>query len=726
MDNLDVTLFKRETVMVEAEPTALLDDVVSSWAAANGYGSYRNVKQIRVIDGKFTFEVEVANKEGLVKSTQVSELTIDYSRDSLLTPFGMTTLKERYLLPNETSPQEAFRRAAMAFADNEQHAARLYEYSSKLWFMFSTPTLSNPPLRKTWGATWAENFLGQHFDSKIRGMPISCFLNEPTDSRDGLTDHYNETAWLSSIGGGVGAYWGAIRSSGTSTSNGSVSSGAIPFVGVIDRLIQAFSQGGTRRGSYAAYMDISHPEIVEFLDIRKPTGGDQNRKSLNIHNAVVIPDAFMEIIERCMSDPYTDDSWPLVDPHSGKVTETVSARELWQKILELRGQTGEPFIMYSDTVNRALPDSQKELGLRVLHSNLCSEITLAVNKFRTAVCCLSSVNLEYYDEWSKDPQFIEDLIRMLDNVLEFFIQNASLISKEAEQDVRAQIEEDLLAEGFTADQVTSIVRIVVTNVRNALRKAIYSAKRERSLGLGAMGFHSLLQRKGIAFESAMASSINRKVFAHIKAQAEKATIKLAKERGSCPDAGGQLRRNMHLLAIAPNASSSIICGETSPSTELRRGNAYVHKTDSGSWVSRNKYLARDLEELGMNTEEVWHSIVVHKGSIQHLEGIPEYLKLVYRTSMETDQRWVVQHTADRQQYVCQAQSMNVFFAHNANVRYIHQVHFNAWKLGCKTMYYLRSEASRRANSTAASHTVRAFEPDLRSLKEDSACLSCEG
>lgn len=653
--------------------------LAQAWADTHGV-AIANVKLIRAIGTSFTIEADIYEQSEAPLQAPTAKAGVDYARDSWLTPFGLATLKDRYLLPGETSPQDAFMRAARAFADDEAHAQRLYNYASRLWFMYSTPVLSNPPQRETWGTGFEDNFASERFEKKKRGMPISCFLNYVPDSRKGITDHYEENAWLSSIGGGVGGYWGAVRSNGVGTSGGSSSSGIVPFMGVMDRMVLAFAQGGTRRASYAMYLDISHPEILEFLDIRKPTGGDANRKCLNLHNAVTIPDAFMEIIERCMKDPHADDSWSLIDPHSKRVTDVVSAKLLWQKLLELRMQTGEPYIMFVDTVNRALPKAQRDLGLRVYQSNLCAEIVLPTDELRTAVCCLSSVNLEYYDEWSKDEQFIEDLVRMLDNVLEFFIRNAP----------------------------------------DELAKAKYSAMRERSIGLGAMGFHSYLQRKGLPFESAMATSVNRRVFSFIKRAAERATVKLAQERGSCPDAGGEMRRNMHLLALAPNASSSIICGGTSPSIEPNRANAFTQKTQSGSWLVKNKYLEEVLEHHGANTEEVWQSIILNKGSVQHLTFLTQDERDTYKTATELDQRWIIEHASHRQEYICQSQSVNLFMAADVDVLYLHNVHFMAWKKGLKTLYYMRSEAIKRADSVSA----KVSKAELKDT--ENTCLSCEG
>lgn len=588
-------------------------------------------------------------------------MRIDYGRDRLLSPFGIQTLEDRYLIDGETSPQDAFARAATAFSDDEHHAQRLYEYASNLWFMFSTPVLSN-------GGT-------------SRGQPISCFLNYVEDSRGGITDHYTENAWLSSAGGGVGGCWSGIRSVGSKTSNGSESTGVIPFMKVVDAEMLAFSQGVTRRGSYAAYLHISHPEIEEFLDVRKPTGGDINRKSTNLHHAVVVSDKFMKLIAQATQEPGFDDSWPLVDPHTGVTIKTVPAKALWVKMLQNRVETGEPYIMFEDAVNNSLPEYQKNLGLRVNQSNLCSEITLPTDAERTAVCCLSSVNLEEYDSWCNDEQFIPDLVRMLDNVLTHFINTAP----------------------------------------DALSKAKYSAYRERSIGLGAMGFHAYLQRHNIAFESVMAKSFNMRAFAHIKSEAEKATRQLAKERGECPDAEGYGVRNAHLLAIAPNASSSIICANTSPSIEPYLANAFAQKTKSGTSLLKNEYLEHHLEELGMNTEEVWKSITTNNGSVQHLDFLDEYTKDVFKTAIEIDQKWVIEFAADRQQHICQSQSVNVFFPANVSKQELHNIHMMAWARGMKTLYYARSQAIKRAE-VVSDEALRDYVFDY----DDEGCLACEG
>ena len=583
---------------------------------------------------------------------------INYERDNLLTDFGKTTLKDRYLLPEEESPQDGFMRAAKAFSDNDEMADRIYNYASILWFMFSTPILSN-------GGT-------------KRGMPISCFLNYVGDSREGLTGHYTENAWLASVGGGIGGYWGDVRSDGTATSGGSQSSGSIPFLHVVDSEVLAFSQGKTRRGSYAAYMDISHPEIIEFMEMRKPSGGDVHRKCLNLHHGVNLSNEFMQLIDHCVKEPTYDDSWNLIDPHTKKVVRTVSARDLWQKILETRVATGEPYVSFIDTVNESLPEPQKKLGLRVNHSNLCTEITLPTNENRTAVCCLSSVNVEKYDEWKNDTLFVPDLIRFLDNVLQHFIDNAP----------------------------------------DELFRARFSAASERSLGLGAMGFHAYLQSKGIPFESALAKSLNLKIFKKMKEQAVEESKRLAVKRGEAPDMENTGMRNAHLLAIAPNASSSIICGTTSPSIEPYRANAYVQKTMSGSFLVKNKYLEKLLEKKEINNDKTWTSILANRGSVLHIKELSDYEKDTFKTAIEINQQWVIEHAADRQQYVCQGQSVNVFVPADVNIKELHDIHMLAWKKKLKTLYYCRSEAIKRAELVS-----KKIE---RTIIPEADCLACEG
>jgi len=547
----------------------------------------------------------------------------------------------------------------MAFADDEAHAQRLYDYVSKLWFMFATPVLSNGGTR--------------------RGLPISCFLNYVDDSREGITGHYTENAFLSSFGGGIGGSWSDVRASGTKTSKGSESTGVVPFMKVVDAEMLAFSQGVTRRGSYASYLHISHPEIEEFLDVRKPTGGDINRKCTNLHHGIVISDAFMERIHNATKYPDFDDSWDLVDPHSQQVKKTVSARALWVKILQNRMETGEPYVMFEDAVNSELPDFQKRKGLRVHHSNLCSEITLATDEERTAVCCLSSVNLEYYDQWKHIPAFIPDLVRMLDNVLTSFIDNAP----------------------------------------DELERAKFSAQRERSIGLGAMGFHAYLQKQGIPFDNPMASATNYDMFKHIKESAERTTRELAVERGACPDDDTASVRNAHLLAIAPNASSSIICGNTSPSIEPYRANAYTQKTKSGSNLVKNKFLEKVLDKYDINDQETWSSIVANKGSVQHIPQLDDWEKDTFKTAVEINQAWVIEHASARQEFICQSQSVNLFFPPDVNKGDLHNVHMLAWAKNLKTLYYLRSEAISRADNVSN-------QAKREIIFEQADCLSCEG
>lgn len=581
-------------------------------------------------------------------------INIDYSRDELITEFALRTLKERYMLSSETSPQEAFARASEAFADNSEHAQRLYDYVSKQWFMFATPVLSN-------GGT-------------NRGYPISCFLNYVPDSRKGLMEHYAENAYLSSGGGGIGGYWGSVRSDGVGTSSGSRSNGSIPFMKIVDSQMMAFSQGATRRGSYAAYQDISHPEIEEFIVFRKPSGGDPNRRCLNLHHGVNIPDKFMDCVDK-------DLDWDLIDPHTGNVTKTVKARALWEALMESRIATGEPYLHFIDTTNRLAPESYKALGLTVNHSNLCSEITLHTSEERTAVCCLSSVNLEKYDEWKHHPTFIADLIRMLDNVLEAFIDKAP----------------------------------------EELSKAKYSAYRERSLGLGAMGFHAYLQSKMVPFESPMAMSYNLQMFKHISEQARQASMQLTEERGPCPDAeeAGLYFRNSHLLAVAPNASSSILCSNTSPSIEPYSANAYTQKTLSGSSLVKNKYLQEVLKKYGADDKETWKSITTNNGSVQHLDFLEDWEKYVFKTAFEINQHALIELAAARQPYICQAQSLNLFFPAGCDVSYFHKVHLAAFKKGLKTLYYTRS--------TPVSEAFKVGDELQRAeVVTDSDCVYCEG
>ena len=615
-------------------------------------------------------------------------IIINYDKDKKLDKFSKDTIKDRYLWDTETSPQEAFARAAVyvsTYKDETDYemAQRIYDYSSNHWFMFSTPILSN-------GGT-------------TRGLPISCFLNHVPDSRHGLSAHYDENIWLASSGGGIGGYWGEVRSDGVSTSNGSKSTGSIPFMHVVDSQMLAFNQGTTRRGSYAAYLDISHPEVEEFMIMRKESGGDINRKCLNLHHGINITNAFLDAIRN-------DDDWRLIDPKSGDAVKIVKARELWSKILETRAETGEPYLVNIDTCNDALPKEQRELGLEVKQSNLCSEITLATNEERTAVCCLSSVNLEYYDEWSKDNLFIEDLITMLDNVLQHFIDNAVDTVQLGEYNANFKRFKNYIREG-----------------QEGFTKAAYSAYRERSIGLGAMGFHAYLQSKNIPFEGLFATSFNYKAFKHIKKHSTRATERLADERGESPDISGSGKRNAHLLAVAPNASSSIICGQTSPSIEPQRANVFTHKTLTGSYQVRNKYLQSLLQEKGLDNEKTWKDIAAAEGSVQSIKGLSEEEKEVFKTAPEINQLWVIEHAHHRQKYICQSQSVNLFFAppkatepqevHDEYLEYVNNVHWiGARRL--KSMYYLRSNAARN------SENVNIKIPRIN--LEDVECLACEG
>tara|TARA_R100000005_G_scaffold860_1_gene517 strand:+ start:2894 stop:4645 length:1752 start_codon:yes stop_codon:yes gene_type:complete len=581
------------------------------------------------------------------------KLDIDITKDDMLPKNAVDILRDRYMLPEEISPQESFARACMAFADNKAHAERLYKYVSNLWFMFASPLLSN-------GGT-------------DRGLPISCFLNYVPDSRTGLAEHYTENIWLSSMGGGIGGYWGHIRSQGQSTSKGNKTTGVIPFMHVVDSQMVAFNQGSTRRGSYASYMDISHPEIIEFMEMRKPSGGDINRKNLNLHHGVVVSDKFMKAIEG-------DLDWDLIDPNSKEVVKSVKARTLWIKLLETRVATGEPYIMFGDTVQRGLPKELKAKGLKVHQSNLCSEITLPTAEDRTAVCCLSSLNLEYFDEWSKDEMFIEDIVRMLDNTLDSFIKSAP----------------------------------------STMWRAVKSAQSERSIGLGTMGFHSYLQKSGIALQSPMSMAPNLKIFKHIKTKCDKANMLLGKEKGEAPDMKGTGKRFSHMTAIAPNASSSVICGNTSPSIEPLRANAFSQKTLSGSFLLKNKYLEQLLEKKGMNTKDVWSSIITSGGSVQHLDFLNAQEKNIYKTAIEIDQAWLVDLAAERQKYICQAQSLNLFFPPDADVRRLNSVHKRAWTKGLKTLYYLRSEAIKRAENVSMK-----VERQVRQDSAEDECVMCQ-
>ncbi len=592
------------------------------------------VEEAPVTERKVHIEKGKADQQGTDLRVVRESIAIDRTRDELLTDFGKATLEDRYLLPGE-SYQDMFARVAFAYSDDGDHAQRIYDYISKLWFMPATPILSN-------GGT-------------KRGLPISCFLNSVDDSLDGIVGTWNENVWLASNGGGIGTYWGNVRAIGEKVKDSGETSGIIPFVRVMDSLTLAISQGSLRRGSAAVYLDIHHPEIEEFLEIRKPSG-DFNRKSLNLHHGINVTDEFMEAVKN-------DAPFGLRSPKTNEVLRTVSARSLWQKILEIRLQTGEPYLVFSDTVNTQMASHQRELGLKVSTSNLCSEIMLHtgedhLGEERTAVCCLSSINAEKYYEWCDEDGFIEDIMRFLDNVLSDFIATAP----------------------------------------DSMARARYSAMRERSVGLGLMGFHSLLQKEGVPFESAMAKSWNMRLFKHIRRGADAASFTLAQERGACPDAAerGMMARFSHKMAIAPTASISIICGGTSPCIEPIPANIYTHKTLSGSYTVKNKYLVRMLEDKGQNTDDVWASIIENEGSVQHLAFLDDDEKARFRTSFEIDQRWIIEFAADRSPFVCQGQSINLFLPGDIDKWDLMMLHWSAWEKGVKSLYYCRSKSVQRA------------------------------
>ncbi len=596
----------------------------------------------------------------------------DNSKDSLITPFGRSTLKDRYLLPNEDF-QGMFARVASYFAENGKHAQRLYDYMSNHWFMPSTPILSN-------GGT-------------NRGLPISCFLNEANDSLHGILDLWNENVWLASKGGGIGSYWGNLRGIGEKVGQAGKTSGVVPFIRVMDSLTLAISQGSLRRGSAACYLPIWHPEIEEFIDLRRPTGGDPNRKALNLHHGVVISDDFMRAVEK-------DTEWSLKSPKDSSIQKTISARSLWIKLLTTRIETGEPYILYVDKVNEAIPNHQKLSGLQVKMSNLCSEITLPTGedkdgKQRTAVCCLSSLNLEKYDEWQNNNDFIQDVMLFLDNVMEDFIKRAP----------------------------------------DTMENAKYSAMRERSVGLGVMGFHSFLQKKGIPFESVMAKVWNKRIFEKIKIEADKSSIKIAEEKGSCPDAKDYnvKERFSNKIAVAPTASISIICGGTSPGIEPIAANSFVQKTLSGSFNVRNPHLKSLLKQKKKDTEEVWSSITINKGSVQHLDFLNASEKATFKTAFEIDQRSVIELAGDRTPFICQSQSLNIFLKPDVHKRDLHKIHFTAWKKGIKSLYYLRSLSLQRAEVVSHNKSSKVplkgsinnnEEPRENELNYDE-CLSCQ-
>jgi ribonucleoside-diphosphate reductase alpha chain len=588
-------------------------------------------------------------------------IKIDLTRDALFDSLGLQRLKESYMKDDEQSPQERFAFVSEAFSSDPEHAQRLYEYSSKHWLSYSTPILS--------------------FGRSKRGLPISCFLNYMDDSAEGLVDNLSETNWLSMLGGGVGVHLGIRNSDDKST-------GVMPHLKMYDASSLAYRQGRTRRGSYAAFLDISHPDIIQFLEMRKPTG-DQNLRTLNLNHGVNISDAFMAVIERCMKDGDANDDWELINPANGEVVEVVSAKYLWQKILDLRMQTGEPYLVFIDTANRALPEWLNDKGLQINGSNLCTEIFLPTSADRTAVCCLSSLNLEYYDDWKNNDLFIPDVMEMLDNVLQYFIDNAP----------------------------------------DHIRRAIRSATDERSVGLGTLGFHAYLQKNNMAIDGVMAKLTNRDIFKHISKECKRADTLLFFKRGACPDAAwsGIDRRFSHHMAIAPNASSSLIMGNTSPSIEPYRANVFRQDTLSGAHIYRNRFLTKRLAELGMDDDDTWASIISNDGSVQHLD-VPEDVKEVFKTAMEIDQRWLVELAADRQEFIDQGQSVNLFFRPDTTIAYLHAVHFMAWKMGLKSLYYLRSDKVRKADKVGAQIKRQRIEEtiDMTAIANGETCLACEG
>ncbi|HEY0313310.1 MAG TPA: ribonucleoside-diphosphate reductase subunit alpha [Allosphingosinicella sp.] len=607
-----------------------------------------------------------AKRDSKTVVAQAYDVEVDHSRDSLLTEFGKDTLRDRYLLPGE-SYQDLFVRVASAYADDAGHAQRLYDYISKLWFMPATPVLSN-------GGTG-------------RGLPISCYLNSVSDSLNGIVDTWNENVWLASRGGGIGTYWGNVRGIGEAVGLNGKTSGIIPFVRVMDSLTLAISQGSLRRGSAAVYLDVSHPEIEEFLEIRKPSG-DFNRKALNLHHGVLVSDAFMEAVR-------DGTEWILRSPKDQTERGSVDARSLFQKLVETRLATGEPYIIFIDQVNRSMPKHHRDLGLKVSTSNLCSEITLPTGKDhlgqeRTAVCCLSSLNLETWDEWNKDKMFIEDVMRFLDNVLQDYIDRAE----------------------------------------PGMERAAYSAMRERSVGLGVMGFHSFLQARNLGFEGAMAKSWNLKIFKHVRAQVDEASMMLAHERGPCPDAAdmGVMERFSCKMAIAPTASISIIAGGTSACIEPIPANIYTHKTLSGSFSIKNPYLEKLLKEKSKNSDAVWNTILEQGGSVQHLDFLTAEEKDVFKTSFEIDQRWLIELAADRTPYIDQATSLNLFIPADVDKWDLLMLHFRAWELGVKSLYYLRSKSVQRAGfagGVEADNTIDLKEIQLAATTDYDECLACQ-
>ena len=606
----------------------------------------------------------LTNQTELFQNDKGITIKIDRSKNNKLTNFGKATLTDRYLGQNEFH-QDLFARVASTYADSNLHAQRIYNYISNLWFMPATPILSN--------------------GGNERGLPISCFLNEAGDSLNSILDLWSENVWLAAKGGGIGSYWGNLRSIGEKIGRVGKTSGIIPFIKVMDSLTMAISQGSLRRGSAACYLPINHPEIEEFIEMRRPTGGDPNRKALNLHHGVLISDSFMRAVE-------TNDQWALKSPKDRVVQSTISARNLWIRLLTARVETGEPYIVFVDTVNRLIPQHHKLAGLDVKTSNLCSEITLPTGtdkdgKERTAVCCLSSLNLEMYDKWKDEPLFIEDVMRFLDNVLTDFIERAP----------------------------------------ESFKNAKYSAMRERSVGLGVMGFHSFLQKNSIPLESVMSKVWNNRIFKHIQIKANEASIKLAEERGSCPDAEeyGFKERFSNKTAIAPTASISIICGGASPGVEPVAANSYTHKTLSGSYNVKNKYLQEVLKKYEKNDDETWSTITTNQGSVSHLDFLTNHEKDVFKTAFELDQKWIVDLAADRTPYISQAQSINVFLPADIHKKELHQIHFQAWKKGLKSLYYCRSKSIQRAENVNNNLSADLTKQVSKTNQDDEECLSCQ-
>jgi len=655
--------------MVEVTEAFVGDEVLVDNSEVNSFIGSRDASE-SIFEQTFSS----TGQDTIAQNERGIRIKINASRDALLTTFGKATLTDRYLLPEE-SFQDLFARVAMHFADDSAHAQRIYDYMSQLWFMPSTPVLSNGGAK--------------------RGLPISCFLNEANDSLDGIVELWNENVWLAARGGGIGSYWGNLRSIGESVGPNGKTSGVVPFIRVMDSLTLAISQGSLRRGSAAVYLPVNHPEIEEFIELRRPTGGDPNRKALNLHHGLLISDAFMRAVEN-------DEEWALASPKDGSVLRKLSARSLWIRILTARVETGEPYLVFVDHVNRAVPEHHKLAGLSVKTSNLCSEITLPTGidhhgKQRTAVCCLSSLNLEKYDEWENHPTFIEDIMRFLDNVLQDFIDTAP----------------------------------------DTMERARYAAMRERSVGLGVMGFHSFLQALGIPFESVMAKIWNNRMFKHIRRHADTASQILAAERGACPDAKdyGVAERFTNKLAVAPTASISIICGGASPGIEPIAANSFTHKTLSGSFNVRNKHLKVVLAKHGRDDDDTWSSVTTNEGSVQHLDFLSEDEKQIFKTAFELDQRWLIEHAADRAGQICQSQSLNIFLPGDVHKRDLHQVHMLAWKKGVKSLYYCRSKSIQRSENvtSASSKNGVATIPLLGHINSNEQanevdyeeCLSCQ-